>query len=207
MKTALACLLLLLPAKKPDTIYLRDDSDWWSKLSILLDTEGETQETPVAVLKIAGVSLDQQSFSTIPAIVGQTVAVSRGDASTGRKQYCYASSDRSAHLVFEEGEVYHAYYLFARGNDWNGSKYCSKSEALSAATSNAAGVHLGMSPAEVQAILGKPLIADPRTLIYLRQTKRPFSTQPYAYDVVVHIEARFSGSKLMYLAVVKSEID
>ncbi len=176
-------------------------------MSILPDSESQKVETPPAVLQIAGISLDHEGFSSIPVKLGETVAVSRGDASTGRKQFCFASSKKSVHLIFEEGEVHYAYFLFAGGKDWNGSRYCHRSELVSQATGNAAGIHLGMSPAQVQDILGEPLIAAADKIIYSRVTKKATTPPDQYYDVVVQIEGRFTASKLVYFAVVKSEIN
>jgi hypothetical protein len=227
MKTALLCLLLLLPGERPDKVYLRDNSDWWSRLSALADATPQSIETPATMFQILGVSLDEQGFSGIPAKFGSTVAVGRGDASEGRQQLCFASTDKRVHLVFEQGEVHYAYYIFYGGADWNGSQYCRKSTLVVDDSGNAAGIHLGMSPAEVRAILGKPTashqgISNQSGMRYARLTRTKLDAEEKArirerspqvseaelnaeYEVSVEIETRFTGSRLTYLAVVRSE--
>ena len=89
----------------------------------------------------------------------------------------------------------------------------------------ASGLRLGQSPAEVKAILGKPSAVIGNKIIYsfafekktspndfdkLRQQHAELSEEDLhrdyeSYSVGVYIEARFTQSKLSYLAVSKAE--
>jgi hypothetical protein len=226
LKTSICVLLLLFQSsnKNIDHIHLRDNSDWWSLFVSNHSVKFQKMDTPEANLQILGISLDEEGFSNIPAKLGKAAEVTRGDASTGRGQFCYTSADGSVRVIFERGEVEYAYYLFTGGPGWKGGEYCHKSDLVSGSASTGSGLQLRMNPADVQAVLGKPNIATAGKLIYARSIRKETSQEDLKkirerspsltdaqlneyrfYDLNVSIVARFSGSKLIYLAVAKSE--
>jgi hypothetical protein len=150
--------ILLALVKQISPARLNDNSDWWS----ITRGEGEARgiefqeqktETAESNFKILGADLGHQSSA---ARLGRPTIVQRGDAATGRSQACYASigDSNKVYLVFEDGEVTFAFYLFAGGPPWNGSDLCVKSPLVSRATRTDSGLHLGMTTADVKKILG-----------------------------------------------------
>jgi len=224
--------ILLVPVMQSSPVRLNDDSDWWS----IIRGEGEARgtefqeqktETAESNFRILGADLGHQSA---PAKLGQPTIVQRGDAATGRSQICYAALHdavgdfNKVYLVFEDGEVTSAFYLFAGGPPWNGSDLCVKSPLVSRGTRTDSGLHLGMTTADVKKILGKPSTTAPDRLVYSRLTKKKMSPEDLkklrtsspgtsdenlqrnaSWDVTVYIEARFSNDKMTYLAVMRAE--
>ena len=109
----------------------------------------------------------------------------------------------------EEGEGFGAaFYVFRGGPNWNGSNLCAKSP-------------LG----QVEAILGRPSRRSPDSLTYIleakkkttvEQLKRLCAQNPALSDREFHeafdfyyvnsfVDAKFTASKLVHLAVTKSE--
>ena len=153
--------------------YTSDKSDWWSQLGRDDANQGVTaqkREPAVSNFRILGIDLGgDDTLGRAAAKLGKAQRVQRGDASTGRSQICYASvQDRPKriHLVFESGEVSDWFYLFADGPDWKGSDLCVKSNLVTENLSVASGLHLGQTPAEVKAILGKPSAVIGSKIIY-----------------------------------------
>src|SRR5579859_343583 len=107
--TILACVLeLSVVAAFAQSIRLNDSSDWWS---INRTDPGRPRATPGTQglhprnFEIAGVTLGHGSSDAILRSLGAVTTVGRGDASTGRTQFCYSSAETSSlHLVFEFGE-------------------------------------------------------------------------------------------------------
>lgn len=213
-------------------IYLRDNSDKWSNFPA--DASGKQipelkRDPPPGVSRILGIDIKQQSRSLGKAIatLGAAKAVSRGDASTGREQVCYVSetSPRKVHLVFEQGEVYDAYYLFEDGPHWNGESFCALSKLISPDLRNDAGLGLGETRNQVEAVLGKPSLRRPDMLYYdFSLTKRTPRKELEAarkanpgisekvleedygsYYLQVTVEVDFRGEKSRYLGVSWSE--
>jgi hypothetical protein len=118
-----------------------------------------------------------------------------------------------------------SFYLFADGPDWEGGDRCVTSNEISRSLATASGLHLGQTPSQVVAILGKPTKASKYELIYSYSVSKKTSVedlkkarrqnpdlsekdlqQNYGfYDLNAGICARFEHSKLTYLAVSKSE--
>jgi hypothetical protein len=238
MRTVTALILvlaslapLLLSAQDPGkSVRLADRSDWWSILNENFDWPSDKpgdQALAADNFELAGISLeDDPSFRPVKEKFGQVVTVTRGNASSGRSQVCYVSErNPPAHLIFEEGELNLSFYLFAEGQAWNGQALCAESAQVTSALRTKSGLGLGMSPAEVERILGKPDIASANRLVYQREVKRQTSETKLAnlrkehsemsdedfhenfdsYDLETYIEARFSGDRLTYLAVSKAE--
>ena len=222
---------LAVPATQThDTVRLQDNSDWWSEnRSPDSDESVKTQERELARtnFQVLGVNLSETMFSRAAAKLGKATAIERGDASTGRRQACYASpgTQDKVHLIFEQGEVEYVFYLFADGPAWEGADRCVASKAVSQSLATAAGLHLGQASAQVIAILGKPTKRRENELVYSFSVKKKTSPQDLKeakqrhpemsdkdfqetygyYNLGAGIHAKFVDSKLTYLAVSKVE--
>jgi hypothetical protein len=228
-----ACLLLSLStpgAQRGDSIRLDDNSDWWSTLRDAgSDTELESEQREFANsnFQIMGVGLGDKMFGNAVEKLGRAKAIKRGDAASGRTQVCYASSsrDEKTRLVFEEGEVRFAFYLFLDGPTWHGSEYCVTSNRISSNPSTGSGLRLGQTRDEVIAILGKPTRQTEDEIVYAFSVRKTTSSKDLAetrrqhpemtekelegnygfYYLRADIRAKFTGTKLTYLAVSKAE--
>jgi len=151
----------------PPSDSLHDNSDWFSDLRPTSHDEEEdaadatpTQERqiPASNFRILGITLSPDMSTQVAQKFGQYHEVQRGDASSGRSQACYvsASGEHKIHLIFEQGEIDSSVYLFVDGPDWYGSDRCIPSDLVSTHLATASGLRLGMTPAQVIAILGKP---------------------------------------------------
>jgi hypothetical protein len=221
----LSCTLALLAALA-NAQRLNDSSDWWSisrEDPRTPNVKPSNHELQASNFSLAGVTLGQGGVEAITARLGRAPEIERGDASTGRSQLCYASGTNSAvHVVFEFGEDESIFYLFSGGASWKGSKYCVQSKRVSDSLSTASGLRLGLARPEVEAILGHPDATTVDEFVYSRQfdkksTPSEFETfrKEYPmqlsdeeahrkfdfYSVEQYILARFTDSKLVYLAV------
>jgi hypothetical protein len=210
--------------------YLHDQSDWWASdwPDNLEDTiKTQERELPASSLQILGIDLAEDMFFRAAARLGKVTIVDRGDGSAGRAQACYVSAQEGekVHLVFEQGEVDYGFYLFTGGADWYGSHRCATSKLVSPNVSTRSGLHLGQSPSEVVAILGKPSLRRGDELFYsLHATKKssaedmkkikqwhPEMTgqdiqESYGvYDLGESLHAKFVDSKMTYLSVLTTE--
>jgi hypothetical protein len=166
------------------------------------------------------------SFPSVQARFGHAVVATRGDASTGRMQICYASEGRSPiRLIFEKGFSNFSFYMLGDAQYWNGQALCTESSQVNARLKTGSGLGIGMSPAEVEQILGKADISNGNKLVYQREIEKQTPADKLAelrrehseiseaefhdtydsYELDLYIEARFSESKLTYLAVSRSE--
>jgi hypothetical protein len=212
------------------SVRLADRSDWWSVLNENFYWHIEkpkSEELSEDNFDLAGIKFENDpSFRGIRSKFGRAISASRGNASSGRQQICYSSSQNPpAHLIFEQGESNLSFYLVAGGQSWNGEALCLESSQLSASLRTKSGLGLGMSPAEVEQILGKADLSDPARLIYQREVERrtpdaklvelrnehsdssekDFHENYDTYDLELYIEARFTDGKLTFLAVSKAE--
>jgi hypothetical protein len=213
-----------------NTVRLSDDSDWWS-INRGPDSDGDAPtrkgELEAGTLQILGISPDENMFDRAAAKLGKAAVIARGDASTGRQQVCYRSAGTPAnvYLVFEKGEVGFTFYLFTGGPTWEGADRCVESKAISNGLATASGLHLGMTPSQLVAILGQPTKRDKGQLVYSFLTRKKTSPDDLKearernpdmdekdfhanydyYDLGTGVEARFKNSKLIYLAVSKVE--
>lgn len=217
-------------ARQADNTVRLDNSDWWST-SRSSDTgeEIKAQERELASpnFRVLGVTLGETMFSRAATKLGKATTMERGDASTGRRQVCYSSpgAQEKIHLIFEQGEVGYTFYLFVGGPAWEGSDLCVASNAMSGSLATASGLHLGMTPAQVIATLGKPTKRRENELVYSflvrmktspkdlkearernpEMSQKDFQANYGYYDLGTGILAKFTGSKLTYLAVSKVE--
>jgi hypothetical protein len=147
---------------------LHDNSDWFSGLRPS-GSDGELageadalplqeREIPPTNFGILGVDISPDMFKSIKEKFGAIHEVQRGDASSGRSQACYvnARGESKVHLIFEQGEVDSSVYLFSGGPDWYGSDRCIPSKLVSEKLRTASSLRLGLTPAQLLAILGKP---------------------------------------------------
>jgi hypothetical protein len=210
--------------------YYKDNSDWWSGLrTIDSDTNIKTlpREPATSNFRILEIDLGKDTFAKAKAKLGKATEVQRGDAALGRDQICYVSSDaeEKVHLIFEQGEIDFSYYLFVGGADWNGSDQCATSKLISRNLAVASGLHLGQTPAEIMAILGKPSLRRKDELLYSFMVEKKTSRKDLEqasknnpemsdedfhknydfYTLSVGIDAKFKDNKLIYLTVSKSE--
>lgn len=227
-RSTLSLAILLLPVllsaqQKPTDVSMYDDSDWWSIIRQESPEENlkpREKDVQGANFRILGITVGSDELETIQAKLGKVAVVTRGDAGTGRQQICYQSLNGKVHLAFESGEVQFAFYLFTKGPDWTGSNLCAKSKFVTPTVGTLSGLRLGQSPAQVEAVLGKPTkslangdliyfnqIRKRRTPAELRRIRNYNSDVSDFYDMSAYIVARFSDSKLTYLGVSKSETD
>src|SRR5215467_6799258 len=99
-----------------DVVSLPDNSDWWSqnRTSEPDEVQPKEREFPGSAFRVLGVNLGEKMFSQASSRLGKATPVQRGDASTGRLQACYVSlgGQKNVHLIFEQGEVNFAFYMF-----------------------------------------------------------------------------------------------
>lgn len=187
-----------------------DNSDWWS---LTRDVNGPNIKPQKRVpadtnFSILGIALGNAQVDQLAAKLGKAPIVDRGDAATGRDQVCYfADSAPAVYLIFEEGEVDFAFYLFSDGPNWKGSELCAKSSLISSKLRTDSGLALGQTRSQVEAILGKPTAIRPNELIYLDSVEIKPADHGASYNLWAQIEARFSKGRLTYLGVLKSETD
>lgn len=166
-------------------------------------------------------------FTEATAKLGEAQIINRGDASAGRSQICYQSAKGSdnIHLIFESGEVTDSFYVFVGGPDWKGSDACARSTLITAGLSLASGIQLGQSPVSLKTILGKPNVVKGNKYIWsfgvekkstekdlerVRKQHPELSDEDFHrdydfFELSANIEARFSDSKLTYLAVSRAQ--
>jgi hypothetical protein len=208
-----------------------DNSDWWSNETYLSAPQTEKtqhRELTIATLQIATIKAGFGEIARAQAKLGRATIVSRGDAAGSRTQTCYVTSDSDTHLVFEEGgEGFDAsFYLFSGGPSWHGSELCSRLPFPSQRIQTASGLRLGLTPTQVEAVLGKPSKVSPDKLTYdlavkkrtpkselekLRRqegagmSEKDFLESFEFYYVSFFVVAKFKAAKLVYLGVTTSE--
>lgn len=230
---AAVLVLLISPLVAQDTrntVRLGDRSDWWSVLNENFEwpnNKAKGDELAAANFEIAGVSLHADSpFRNLRDKFGRAVSASRSKGNNGREQICYVSGQNSAvRLIFEQGESNQAFYLFAADQPWNGQALCAESAQVTPSLRTKSGLGLGISPTEVEQVLGKPDFSSPNRFVYYRDIEKntpddklaqlrtehsdladkDFHDNYDAYDLELYIEVRFTDGKLTYLAVSKGE--
>jgi hypothetical protein len=161
---SLFSLSLAAPAPQNDSrLRLTDDSDWWSEgksFDSEVHAEPQERELPNSNFRILEISLGDEMFNRAAMKMGKTTLVERGEAGEWRSQACYVSAEgpEKTYLVFEQGEVDFAFYLFAEGPDWKGRERCLRSTMVSRGLVTGSGLKLGLTPAEVITVLGKPSV-------------------------------------------------
>ncbi len=217
------------PPQQRTTIRLDDNSDWWSitkGFPFGQDAKEQRRSILGANFRISGITLDEGLLKHAMDRLGAAKTVKRGDAGESRDQLCYVSNGENpnTYLIFETGEVNYAFYLF-QGKPWKGSDNCQQTDLVSSKLSTGSGVHLGQSPADAMAILGKPSRQRADGLVYLlsaRMKNTPANLQKIrkqhpemsekeindnfgVYDLTATVVLKFTDSKLTYIAISKSE--
>jgi hypothetical protein len=234
MRQSIALSILMTAAalsfsQSTHSLLLSDDSDWWSiirKNSTDEVLKPHQQDISESNFRVLGVTVGRDELVAIQRTLGTAKVLTRGDASTGRDQICYAGLDGRTYLTFEIGEVQYGFYLFNDGPKWSGSERCVKSKLITPGLKTNSGLHLGQTQAEVQGILGKPTASRRNgDLIYFRQATKKSSAldlkkarEKYPnmnekefhenydyYDVSFYIVAKFSSSRLVYIGLSKSD--
>jgi len=230
--TLLFVLTLPFAVANAQSTRLEDDSDWWS----ILRKDDSREVKPKKELlsdsnfQIAGVSLSERQFQRLAAKLGKATEVERGDAAIGRHQICYESAKdgEKIHLIFEFGEVEETFYLFSGGEEWKGSELCARSRLVTANLDTPSGLRLGLTKAQVEAILGAPDFMAGERMVYFREVRKKTTPKEFEqmrkdyprvlsdkeahewfdfFDVDMYIVTTFKNSKLNYLAVSRSETD
>lgn len=223
-------LLLLCGMLNAQTVRLRNQTDWWSMNNGVfqrVDAKAQNERIASGTFEIAGVTLGPGQFRRLAATLGKAPVVTRGDASTGRQQVCYESARDSSkvYLIFEFGEDESVFYLFRDGARWDGQQLCVTTRHVSSTLGTASGLRLGLTIAQVQAILGKAGATFPEKLVYFREVQERATPAQFKelrsdypeqlsdraahdkfdyYPVRIYVEARFAQSRLNYLAVSRS---
>jgi hypothetical protein len=145
---------------------------------------------------------------------------SRGDAGSSRDQICFKSASERGRfkLIFEQGEIASLAYLIDGGPDWTESYKCVVSQKVSEKLATASGLHLGMTAAEVEKILGKPCAEsndsveyffDYQYLLPLDERQRLKGKGDLSADEPVDwfsdMEIKFRGAKACYIAISTGE--
>jgi hypothetical protein len=227
----LACSVAALSDQIGSTIRFPDNSDWWSDYNAPeseATTNTQAREVSSSNFEVLGIHLSEDMFTQAAAKLGPATIIERGDASTGRGQACYVSTEDGpkVHLIFEQGEVDYTYYLFADGPDWQGSEHCVSTSLVSRSLATASGVRLGETPAQVIAILGRPSFRGNNELLYsldVRKKRTPEELKRLregnpgldeadshnydSYDSGANFIARFVHSKLTYFTASASDVD
>jgi len=203
-----------------------DDSDWWSMLNPnfhWINVKPRQEEMDARNFTVAGVGLDRDQTESIEANLGKAKSVQRGDGAAAREQVCYVSEGpERVHLIFEFGEVDSIFYLFINGSDWQGSALCVKSKQVSMNLTTGSGLKLGLTRSQVETTLGKPDFSDDDRLVYFREIGKRTTPEEFermrkeypeklsdkaahemfdSYTLQTYVEARFSESRLSYLAI------
>lgn len=221
----------MLWGQTPSTM-TNDNSDWWSVYNdnylSAQQTNTQHRELDTATLQVVSIKVDLGEISKAQAKLGRTTIVTRGDAALARTQACYLADDSDTHLVFEEnGEGFGAsFYLFTGGPSWHGSELCSRILLPSQQIQTANGLRLGLTPAQVEVVLGKPSTASPDKLTYDLEVKKKtpaseleelrrresagmsekdFLDSYGSYYVDSSVVAKFKAAKLVYLGVTTSQ--
>src|SRR6267378_237574 len=177
-------LMMLVLGLAGQALRIDDKSDWWSLLNENTPEPNLKARTKVLAdtnFTILGLAAGTQ-FDEIAAKLGKAQSVQRGDASSGREQVCYASanSTETVHVIFEFGELTSVFYLFTGGKDWKGSDLCHKSKQISRTVSTSSGLRLGLTRAQIEAILGKADFATNDKLIWNRQVEKRTTAEEFA---------------------------
>jgi hypothetical protein len=225
MRAVVLALTLIASTSLGTTISVFDNSDWWS---LLRETKPGACLTPSkkkpdgANFVIAGVDFrNGDAIDDAERKIAKPWAISsRGDASTSRDQICFKSANEAGRfkLIFERGEIASAAYLIDGGPDWSESYKCVASGRVSEKLATASGLHLGMTAAEVEKILGKPCIESSDSIEYAfdyqyllpldgrqRLKSKGVSDVDEPFDWFGTMQIKFRGAKAYYIAILTGD--
>jgi hypothetical protein len=124
-------------------------------------------------------------------------------------------------LIFEQAEVASSAYLIDGGPSWTGSGKCVESRKISHDLATDSGLHLGMTVAEVEGILGKPCIESNDSIEYRFESEHLLTSkerqrireggagvidldEPFSWFGTVLI--KFRGAKSYYIAILTGDV-
>jgi hypothetical protein len=222
---ALVLALTLIGWTGSGSSQMDDNSDWWSLIRDVGPDACSTlsKEKPDgANFVIAGVNLRRGDpiHDAEEKVEKTSEIMTRGDASTGRTQICFKSASEKGRfkLIFEQGEIPSVAYLIDGGPDWPQSYKCVVSQKISEKLATASGLHLGMTAAEVEKILGKPCIESNDSIEYAFDYKYMLTSDErrrlkgkggFEVDEPVDwfgtMQIKFRGAKAYYIAILTGE--
>jgi hypothetical protein len=204
-----------------------DNSDWWSLLREVGPGACSTlsKEKPNAAnFVIARVDLRHaEPIRDAEEKVAKTSEImTRGDFASSRTQICFKSASEKGRfkLIFEQGPggLPSGAYLIDGGPDWPQSYKCVVSQKISDRLATASGLHLGMTAAEVEKILGKPCIESNDSIEYAFDYKYmlPLDERQRLkgkgdldagepVDWIGTMQIKFRGAKAYYIAILTGE--
>jgi hypothetical protein len=224
---ALVLALTLMGWTGSGSSQMDDNSDWWSLLREVRPEACSTlskQKPDGANFVVIGVDLRHaEPIRDAEEKVAKTSEImTRGDAASGRTQICFKSSSEKGRfkLIFEEGAggLPSVAYLIDGGPDWPESYKCVVSQKVSDKLATASGLHLGMTAAEVEKILGKPCIESSDGIEYafdycyllpaderqsLKNKGDLDADEPFDWFGTMQI--KFRGSKAYYIAILTGD--
>jgi hypothetical protein len=226
MRVVVLALTLIAWTGFGSRLSMADDSDWWS----VIREDGPfacstlSKEKPNAANFVIA-SVDLRHADPIRDAEKQVEKTSeimtRGDAATGRTQICFKSASEKGRfkLIFEKGEIESVAYLIDGGPNWPESYKCVVSKKVSEKLATASGLHLGMTAAEVEKILGKPCVESNDSIEYAfdyqyllpleerqRLKKNPGTFEPdEPVDWIGTMQIKFREAKAYYIAIAMGE--
>jgi hypothetical protein len=178
-----------------------DDSDWWSMLNPQqrnFHGAGKPSTRVVAAtnMKILGLStLGKAPDDWLEQKFGKARQVARGDGGASRAQYCYRSTGpENIYLISEAGEVELGFYLLADPRPWKGQELCIPSPLVTKNLATDSGLRLGLTRAQVKAILGNPVAETVDTFEYLFEIEVP--TEPEGLNAFLKHNPSYSTKTL-----------
>lgn len=166
------------PTAKSDTYAVTADG---KKLRV------QNREVAGTNFRISGVDLASDEGVLLQATkqFGKSPGVSSGDASTSNEEVCYRSATENddTYLIFGRGEVDSSFILSSDSSGWKRNPLCKRSEQITRNVATDSGLHLGLTQAQVIAILGLATRHSQNTqqhrdvLIYSMETKKQTDPQ------------------------------
>ncbi|SRR5712691_5952748 len=170
----------------------------------------QNREVAGTNFRISGVDLasDEEVLVQATKLFGKSPSVSSGDASTSQEVICYrsATENDTTYLIFGRGEVDSSFSLSSDGSVWKGNHICNRSGKITRNVATDSGLHLGLTQAQVIAILGlatrhsQNIQQHRDVLIYSIETKKKTDSSTF-YFLAVNIDARFVDDSLTRLTI------
>jgi len=165
----------------------------------------QNREVAGTNFRISGVDLASGEEVLLQAtkLFGKSPSVSSGDASTSYRRVCYrsATENDNTYLTFGQGEVDSTFVLSSDSSVWKGNHICNRSRKITRNVATDSGLHLGLTQAQVIAILGlatrhsQNIRQHRDALIYSLEVRKK------ADVLVVNIDTQFVDDSLTRLAI------
>jgi hypothetical protein len=169
------------------------------------------REIEAANFRISGVDLasKEEVLQQATRLFGKSTSVSSGDASTSYEEVCYqsATENDNTHLIFGRGEVDSSLILSSDSSVWKGNQICTRSGKITRNIATDSGLHLGLTQAQVIAILGlatrhsQDVQQHRNALIYSIESKKKQTESSTFYYLEVGINAQFVDDSLTRLTI------